>query len=223
MNYRHLGDCLDYYKRWFLRELLGFSQTAAFPMFTDDWRDDDKSIYERLIGVRIIQHEMAPDTRERVNYFRPATTAPHSDADIFLDPDTGFRLPGRLPQGRRAQEYIFSDDLSTLLARPDSTRLIVIYDQSISRGSELDSAELKLRALFDLGYHAFAYCAQVAMLCVSRSSLRVGQAMNAIRNADYLPQDRILATHELTNVAYAPQRTAPAVAEVGVVGVATVS
>lgn len=200
MNPRHLGDCLDYYKRWFLHDLLGLVDVAAIPMFSGEWLDADKALYERMVGVTIIQHNDVPNRRDRLDYFLPATIPANAQKDIFLDPDTGFRIVTARPQRRQYSEYLFAEEVDVLL-QTGSERLAIIYDQSISHGSELESATLKLRELGHLGLHAFAYCAQVAMIAVSRSPSRVEQITQTVRCNEQIPQDRFRSTTETRNVA----------------------
>lgn len=138
-------------------------------MFTDNWTAADWSLYERLLGVEIIQNALVPNQSQRSDYFAAALTAQNATRDLFFDPDTGFRLRTVLPARCRFDEYLFATELQGVLLPPDSNRLAVIYDQSISRGSELESAQRKLSELEQMGLFAFAYCAQVAMIGVSSS------------------------------------------------------
>jgi hypothetical protein len=49
----------------------------------------------------------------------------------------------------------------------------VVYDQSISRCSAVESVERKLQTLAGLGLSAFAYCTQVAMVVIYRDQSRL--------------------------------------------------
>ncbi len=197
MNSRYLGDCFDFYKHWFLHDLLGIAHVVAIPMFSSEWSAADCALYECLVGVTIIQECIVPNRRDRADYFLAAAAPAHVTKDVFLDPDTGFRVRPGLPARRRYDEYLFAAEVRDSLLPPDSTRLAVIYDQSVSRGSELESATQKLRVLRSLELYAFAYCAQVAMIGVSRNEPRVRDIVTSIRQRNNIPQDRFQAAHEL--------------------------
>jgi hypothetical protein len=143
----YLGDCLDFYKRWFLGEFFPREQLDAIPMLTEGWPTPaDKALYSSLLGVRVIQDAIVPNVADRSTYFQVANQAGSEAKDIFFDPDTGLRL-GRRPNRRRFDEYLFGHELLEFILPVGSSRVAVVYDQSIARGTEVESAELKLQAL----------------------------------------------------------------------------
>jgi len=194
MKREYLGDCSDFYKRWFLAESFPGTQLGAIPMLTDEWDDNDADLYSRLLGVEVIQRETLPNRCPqdpvRVEYFQVALN--DLSRDIFLDPDTGLRI-GDPPRRRRFDEYLFASELSEILCPRESRRVAIIYDQSIARGNEVGYMQQKVSDLYELGLFALAYCAQVAMVAVSRCDERIHQLHQAVTQLAYLPGDRVVS------------------------------
>src|SRR5687767_13925854 len=69
----------------------------------------------------------------------------------------------------------------------------VIYDQSIARGSELESATAKLQSLRSMEFWGFAYAAQVAMVIVSRDRERIVKLHGHARGIAHVLPARVLA------------------------------
>jgi len=66
MKPEYLGDCLDFYKRWFLAEFFPRERLAAIPMLTEPWTSSsDPAIYAALVGVEVIQEELVPNQADR--------------------------------------------------------------------------------------------------------------------------------------------------------------
>jgi hypothetical protein len=189
----YLGDCLDFYKRWFLAEFFPRERLDAVPMLTEPWPSPvDKALYSALVGVQVIQDAIVPNAAERSAYFQVLGQSGHEAKDVFLDPDTGLRL-GPRPRRRRFDEYHFGHELPEFILPIGSKRVAVIYDQSIARGSEAEEyADLKMQVLRGMGLSAFAYCAQVAMVVVSRDTGRINTLHQHAQGLAHLPQDRVL-------------------------------
>jgi len=186
---------MDFYKRWFLAAFLSMECLAAVPMLTEDWTaPGNADVYSRLLDVDVIQPARVPDVgpghKARDDYFRPVQEA-HRDRDVFFDPDTGLRVGPRRPARRRFDEYLFAEELVDRLVPEGSRRLAVVYDQSIARGGEVESAERKLQELHERGLCALAYCAQAAMVVVSRDRERVEDLYRRALAMGYLPRDRV--------------------------------
>jgi len=189
----YLGDCLDFYKRWFLAEFFPHERLDAVPMITETWPSSaDRAMYSELVGVQIIQDAIVPNAAERSAYFDVLARQGHETKDIFLDPDTGLRLGSR-PKRRRFDEYLFGHELLEFILPIGSKRVAVIYDQSIARGSDAEEyGQIKMHGLRDMGLSAFAYCAQVAMVVVSRDNDRVNALHQHVKGLVHLPKDRVL-------------------------------
>jgi hypothetical protein len=138
-------------------------------MFTEDWIPEEIDLYASILGVsreNVIDRPV-PNQKERTEYFSQV------ESDAFVDPDTGLRILHERPaKGRREQrpewsDYLFYPELRSLL--PDgSDRLVVVYDQSVGRGSEREHVEVKLLALKP--FLSVAYAAQAGMFVVGRES-----------------------------------------------------
>jgi hypothetical protein len=189
----YLGDCPDFYKRWFLAEFFPGERLDAVPMLTEPWPSPaDRELYSALVGVQVIQDAIVPNAAERSAYFHVIVQSGHEAKDLFLDPDTGLRL-GPRPRRRRFDEYLFGHELLEFILPIGSNRVAVVYDHSIARGSEPEEyAELKMQPLHDMGLSAFAYCAQVAMLVVSRNNGRIIGLHQHAQSLAHIPQDRVL-------------------------------
>jgi hypothetical protein len=194
MKPKYLGDCLDFYKRWFLKEFFPNERLLGVPMLTESWNDDAQAqLYSALIGVDVVQREIIPNRRDRSDYFQALADGGIIARNVFLDPDTGLRV-GCRPKGRRFDEYLFDHELNHILQ--DSDRVAVIYDHSIARGAEVEFAEQKLRALCAKNYSAFAYCAQVAMVVVSRSRNKISAIYHHATLLSHLPPHRIVSNFD---------------------------
>jgi hypothetical protein len=193
MNPEFLGDSYDFYKRWFLDEFFPYMQLDAVPMLTGKgFTRKDKMLYQSLVGVRVIQDALVPRKTDRPGYFRVACQSEYASIDIFFDPDTGLRLGGDPPSGRPRNKYLFDSELASVL--PDgSNRVAVVYDQSLTNGKLVESARQKLQSLRrNYNLAAFAYCAHVAMVVVSRNVKRVKALHRHAQKLNHLRRDRVL-------------------------------
>ncbi len=191
----YLGDCPDFYKRWFLTEFFPGEQLVAVPMVTESWgpmRTSDT--YSKLLGVKVIQEalfpNLPPDAAQRAEYLRPAIAGEFASRDVFLDPDTGLCLDRRPPGDGRYDAYVFASELQRLLPA-GSLRAAIVYDHSISRNESLAYARRKVERMRELDLFAFAYCAQVAMVVISRQEARIAGLYDSASRLAYLPQDRL--------------------------------
>lgn len=191
MKPRYLGDCLDFYKRWFLAEFFPQTRLLAVPMLTEPWTEHgDADVYSELLKIEIIQPDLVPNCEARDRYFQPLRLDAHRDRDVFFDPDTGLRVGSR-PSRRRFDEYVFAHEIQDQVLPESSSRVVVVYDQSISRGSEVESAGDKIRALLGLKLYALAYCAQAAMVVISRNRTRIEALYERAIRLPHLPADRV--------------------------------
>ncbi|HEX4054681.1 MAG TPA: hypothetical protein VHX86_10490 [Tepidisphaeraceae bacterium] len=173
MKKRYLGDVLDFYKRWFLREACSsaLSELRVLPMFTEAWLPEEIDVYASILGVSRgdIRSQSVPNQRDRGDYFTLGS------ADVFIDPDTGLRILHERPsKGRRDQrpqwsEFLFLPELRHLLLE-HSDRIVVVYDQSIGRGSEREHVETKLRSMAP--YLSVAYAAQAGMFALGQEAAK---------------------------------------------------
>jgi len=198
MERNYLGDALDYYKRWFLQEACKdlLRELRVIPMSAQELGQDDRRTYAALLGVpleSLILTNAVPNCRHRNGYFIPAREHPRSD--FFADPNTGLRL-GNKPQRRSYSDYLFDHDVRLLLPE-HSDRLLVVYDQSISRGCEIECVLSKITMLRK-EFLAVAYCAQAAMLVLGRPEARsrLKDIRNRLQRLDYVRRDRVVSNFE---------------------------
>lgn len=193
MKPKYLGDCLDFYKRWFLREFFPGRRLAALPMLTEPWGNaNDAAVYGALLGVDVIQDQVLPNVKERLGYFDTAMHPDNSTRDLFLDPDTGLKI-GKRPKDKRYDEYLFDQELTDYLLPVDSGRVAVIYDQSLARGSEVKSTSAKLHSLGSMKLWGLAYAAQAAMVIVSRDRERISMIYEHACGLAHVLPTRVLA------------------------------
>jgi hypothetical protein len=195
MKSKMLGDSLDLYKRWFLKELLDMENVPTVLMRTGDWSEPDTRAYEALLPLKIVQADLVPNdsptSQNRKEYFERVKRTVDRGRDLFVDPNTGFRTESNLPEGRQYQEYFFLSELEFLLTDESSGRMVVFYDHSLSKSTPIEAAVNKLRSLPEKQIHWFAYCGQAAMIVASRQKRRVVQVADQAKKLPYLPSIRI--------------------------------
>jgi hypothetical protein len=145
-------------------------------MFTGGWSAEDVRTYAAILGVSpddIAAGSPVPNDRNREHYF---SCVPRDlQADVFVDPDTGMRVLHERPEkGNRARrpqwsDYFFVPELQYVLPR-DCDRIVAVYDQSLSRGSEREAVQTKLLSVAPL--LGLAYVAQAAMFVIGRDNAR---------------------------------------------------
>ena len=54
MKPEYLGDCLDFYRRWFLEEFFTGEQLAAIPMLTAEWPQERAFALAHLPQDRVL-------------------------------------------------------------------------------------------------------------------------------------------------------------------------
>ena len=194
MEHEYLGDALDYYKRWFLKEACAkqLVDLKALPMSLEGF-GDNMTKYAALLGMAegdVILREPVPNQRDRKKYFAFANDFPNSD--LFADPNTGFYIGRKSPYAN----YLFGRDADVLLPA-GTNRVLVVYDQSISRGSEIGSAVGKITTLKPR-FLALAYCAQAAMLILARQDAldRMESIRDQLQQLDYVRHDRVVSNFQ---------------------------
>jgi hypothetical protein len=187
MDLKHFGDAYDVVKRSLLQWLEPFGPWAAHPMFTHPVTPDQAAAFARMLRVPLVSTEiLAPDT-DRRSYLSVGTSA----RSVFLDPDTGIRLHRR--ERHRSTEFVFADELVAIAAdRPNG--LVLVFDQSVPRGSERKSVETKLQLLGGQGLAGFGYVSQACFLVLGTSTELVMEAHACVIAASDLPATRLTAS-----------------------------
>ena len=136
MDLKHFGDAYDIVKRSLLQWLEPFGPWAAHPMFTHSVTPDQAAAFGRLLRVPLASTEVLSLGTDRGSYLAFGTGA----RSIFLDPDTGIRLHRR--ERHRWPEFVFADELVAIASHRPSG-LVLVFDQSVPRGSERRNVETK--------------------------------------------------------------------------------
>jgi len=93
--------------------------------------------------------------------------AEEKNFNIFLDPDNGIRLEGR--RDRDPRKFVWTQEIEGLL-RIKSDTLLLCFDQSLCRGSEIDDRSEKLEDLGKRGIYAqYYFCSDASILIASGS------------------------------------------------------
>ncbi len=191
MQFDKLGDSYDIVKQSLLRWLGTFGEWKVHPMFTDEEIPDDKvKEFERLLGTKVISRERLKSDSDRLAYFSCATGC---DC-LFLDPDKGLNMK---PTGR-SPKHLYSNELTRLVQQRNERSLTMVFDQSVSYGSEEDRKsciEQKLKLLNSQGISTFAYWSSHACFIVAgRDYLQVDRAHALALAESRLPEYRFLST-----------------------------
>jgi hypothetical protein len=155
-------------------------------MFTEPVAAEEASIFSRLLGVPLLSSDTLRPETIREHYF---ATAHSCQEHLFLDPDTGLRLP--VTRARNHPSYVFGPEaVSIVLARP--TSLTLIFDQSLARGSEREQLETKMTFFADRGIASFCYVSHACFILVSASHEKVLGASRIVLADSGLPPNRFV-------------------------------
>ena len=166
MHPSKFGDSYDIVKQSFLRWLKPCGTWVAHPMFTVGVTARQEKDFSNFLGVSLVTTDTVPLKPQRDTFFE---TARACQDHLFLDPDTGLRLP----KSRVTRKHLMAGELLCIAkARPD--RLTLVYDQSIDRrSSPEEQLEGKLLWLAAKGVYGLAYLST----CVSSLYLRTNRSL----------------------------------------------
>ena len=184
MRMQFLGDSYDIVKRFLLQTIAPGARWDAFPMFTHAVTKDELAAYETFLGVHVASPGVLAAGEDR---FAILAERPHL-RHVFLDPDTGIRL--KPCGGSAAANYIFGPELANLCSNEPAC-LVVVFDQSVPRGSERQAMARKLAYFSERGVHGFAYLSHACFVVLSASK-RVCDDAYVHLVASALPVERIL-------------------------------
>jgi hypothetical protein len=185
MDLKHFGDAYDIVKRSLLQWLAPFGPWVAHPMFTHAVTPEQMSALARLVGVPVASSAVLAQETNRAEYLRLDAAA----RSVFLDPDTGVRLHRR--ERHRSTEFVFAEEL-VAIAKDRPSGLVLVFDQSVPRGSERAQVEAKLQHLGRSGVSGFGYISQACFLALGASSQLVVEARSELLRASELPESRIV-------------------------------
>ena len=187
MKPSYLGDSYDIVKQSLLRWLSSMGSWATHPMFTEPVSSEQANDFARLLGTRLLSLDTLTNGIDRVAYLAPAREC---HEHVFLDPDTGIRLKHTL--ARKAPAYVFGTELIEIAsACPD--KLVLVFDQSLARGSERQQLQGKLQTFAVHGVHAVAYVSHACFVLLGRNSSLVEAAFDLLQSESCLPRRRFLS------------------------------
>jgi hypothetical protein len=184
MNLKHFGDSYDIVKKSLLQWLSSFGPWAVHPMFTHVVTDAEAAAFSHFLGAPLVSTEVLVAGCDR----RAHLAACGDCRSVFLDPDTGVRL--RAAKGKRSTEFIFGDELLEI-ANAKTQGLVLVFDQSLARGSERKQVQAKLDHFLASGVDGFAYVSHASFLVLGKSGSLVRAAEAQVLDASRLPAARI--------------------------------
>lgn len=186
MKPSYLGDSYDIVKQSLLRWLSSMGSWATHPMFTEPISSQQADDFTRLLGTRLLSIAPLTNGTDRTAYLAPACEC---HEHVFLDPDTGIRL--KPTRGKKAPLYIFGAELIEIVkARPDN--LVLVFDQSLARGSERQQLQSKLQTFAAHGVRSVAYVSHACFVLLGRDNSLVESAFDVLQSESRLPRGRFL-------------------------------
>ena len=186
MKPSYLGDSYDIVKQSLLRWLGIMGTWATLPMFTEPVSSQQADDFALLIGTRLLSIDHLTKDTNRVTYLAPASEC---HEHVFLDPDTGIRL--KSARGKKAPFYIFGPELIEIV-QARSNKLVMVFDQSLARGSERQQLQNKLQAFSTQGIHSVAYVSHACFVLLGRDNSLVESAFSLLQKESRLPRSRFL-------------------------------
>ena len=156
-------------------------------MFTHEVSDAQVVKFSRFLATPMLSTQVLGLETNRGEYLATCGDC----RSVFLDPDTGVRLHRR--ERARSTEFIFEDELRAL-ARARSSGLVMVFDQSLPRGSETVQVQLKLDHSARYNIAGFAYVSHACFLILSASPELADEARSHLLKVSDLPDSRILPT-----------------------------
>ena len=180
MNPQKFGDSYDFLKRVIIPVLVA-EDWAVHPMYFDATPNQRfLNQYSMFLDIDLVDGWDEP--RSEVS-----AVGQRCQNHLFLDPDTGLRVPGptELGHGQHRRTHLNIPELVEIAtARGREHRLTLVYDQSYPRHIRLDDrlqrVQEKLTLLHGLGVYGDAYVSHVAFIWVSASQDAVAAATRQI-------------------------------------------
>ncbi len=185
MKFKYFGDSYDIVKKSLIAWLSDFGGWYAHPMFTEPVMPDKAALFTRFLGADLVSAEELTPRTDRAAYFSSCRNA----GNLFLDPDTGIRLEPR--RDSKSINYIFGPELIALSrARPE--RLLLVFDQSYSRGNQEPQIQEKLAFFASYNVYGFAYCSHAPFLVLSAKAELIARAHDNLLEISGLPSSRLV-------------------------------
>lgn len=185
MKFKYFGDSYDVVKKSLIAWLCEFGGWYAHPMFTEPVTPDQSALFARFLDAKLVSAEELTPRTDRAAYFSSCLSA----GNLFLDPDTGIRLVPR--RDSKSINYVFGPELIELNhARPES--LMLVFDQSYSRGSQKPQIQEKLAFFATSDVYGVAYVSHAPFLILSAKAELVADAHCRLLEKSGLPPSRLV-------------------------------
>jgi hypothetical protein len=181
---QYFGDSFDVVKRFLLANLVPEASWVTLPMFTHSVTDTEVRALERFLGVEVVTHVPIENSTDRGTYFSTASNHRH----VFLDPDTGIKL--KPVRGKNSAKYVFAHEIEQL-CQMQSERLLLVFDQSVGRGSEKAHVSNKISYFAEMKISAFAYLSHACFMVLSSNAGLTQQARARLLSSG-LPMERLV-------------------------------
>ena len=199
MNPKFFGDSYDFVKRCIIVGLAPANEWAIHPMYLDYRAQPFDPTFARRYADFLGIHLLQGDVYARGLVRNVASAWPHH---VFLDPDTGLRIPIARPPGGW-NKYVGMDEFARVAGalRLRQHQLTMIYDQSYARANPETrnrQVEAKLNILRDCyGLHAVAYVSHVVFIWASLDERVVVRATQRLLEHLAIPPTRLVYDHYL--------------------------
>lgn len=170
MNPEHIADSYDFVKRTLLSVKPGGTDFIAVPMYTSEPSDTDAESYRTFLAVELVDPllQNAPEG-DRATWLHGVTRAMMGQCrHIFLDPDTGIRLPPVMPKGAEARRYVGADEVDWIVSRNPEI-LLLCFDQSLDRRTVQENRSEKLRYFGRKDVWAVYFKSHASILAASKN------------------------------------------------------
>ena len=187
------GDSYDLVKRSFLRCLSEFGPWPVHPMFSQDFGQLFPRNYSEFLGLPLTTCRPVPSCkRDRAAYFRETTSCPSAD-QLFLDPDTGLTLR----PDKASRQHLTAEELVDI-AKSRRNSLVLVFDQSISRGKHekvLAQVKNKLQHLEEQRVYGFAYISHANFILASAQEWPLQNAKLKLQRCLMIPSGRLVGPY----------------------------
>lgn len=190
MRMEYFGDSFDIVKKQVLAWLSTGKKWAVQPMFTEQVTSEDAQAYAAFLGVTMLNTSVFSGNVNRSSFLSTGNW----HWDVFFDPDTGIaNSPKRVGFRKSPQSYLLLNELVQLVRqRPEF--LTLVFDKSVSRGSELEAEEEKLAAFRSEGISGFAYIGQAPFVALSCNPNNIEVTARSLVTPARLPQGRVIVS-----------------------------
>lgn len=191
MHHDKFGDSYDIVKRSLLEWLSPCGTWAAHPMFSEDCPPAFVKEYAAFLGLPMVTAAPVPASAGRNAYFLRLIAWNATD-HLFLDPDTGLALSG----SGNSRRHVTVEELLAI-AEGRAGKLTLVFDQSLTRGSEEErraQALAKLIWLDEHGVSGLTYSSHANFILVSTDKQVLNEAKHTLLRASLLPIRRFICT-----------------------------